>query len=152
MLLLGCLALYFRREQENVGLWAALAPRSGWDALCLALLCITLAAPLSVYDTGLQLSVLCVAALCALPPLLSRIMPLPAGEQRRTWRCRLHSVLRGALHIFVVSLALQLALLPLNILLFSSPGHWFWINVLWLPVLGFAVMPLAFLGLLCAVF
>lgn len=151
MLLLGCLALYFRREQEKVGLWAALAPRSGWDALCLALLCISLAAPLSVYDTGLQLSVLCVAALCALPPLLSRIMPLPAGEQRRTWRCRFRSVLRGALHIFVVSLALQLALLPLNILLFSSPGHWFWLNVLWLPVLGFAVMPLAFFGLLCAV-
>ena len=151
MLLLGCLALCFRRGQENAALWAALAPRSGWDALCLALLCITLAAPLSVYDTGLQLSVLCVAALCALPPLLSRIMPPPAGEQRRTWRGRIRSAMRGALHIFVVSLALQLALLPLNVLLFSSPGHWFWLNVLWLPVLGLAVMPLAFFGLFCAV-
>ena len=151
MLLLGCLALCFRRGQENAALWAALAPRSGWDALCLAILCITMAAPLSVYDTGLQLSALCVAVLCALPPLLSRIMPLSAGEQRRTWRCRIRFVLRGALHIFVVSLAVQLALLPLNVLLFSSPGHWFWLNVLWLPVLGLVVMPLAFFGLFCAV-
>lgn len=151
MLLLGCLALCFRRGQEGSGPWATLAPRSGWDALCLALLCMTIPAPLSVYDTGLQLSVLCVAALCALPPLLSRIMPPPVGEERRTLRSRLRGMLRGALHIFIVSLALQLALLPLNVLLFAAPGHWFWLNVLWLPILGLVVMPLAFFGLICAV-
>ncbi|MCI7569165.1 MAG: ComEC/Rec2 family competence protein [Desulfovibrio sp.] len=151
MLLVVSLAMSFRREEERSFLWAALAPRSGWDALCLAVLGMTVVSPLSVYDTGLQLSVLCVGALCALPPLLARIVPSPAGEARRTGRDRLRALLRAAVGILVVSLALQIALLPLNVLLFASPGHWFWLNVLWLPVLGCVVMPLAFLGLLCAV-
>lgn len=150
MLLVVSLALCFRRNQERSSLWAALAPRSGWDALCLALLGMTLLSPLSIYDTGLQLSVLCVAALCALPPLLHRILP-PHDEQVSRWRTYSRNILRGLVHILVISLALQLALLPLNVLLFSSLGHWFWLNVLWLPVLGLFVMPLAFFGLLCAV-
>lgn len=151
MLLAVSLALCFRHGQEPPFLWAALAPRSGGDALCLTLLCMTLVSPLSVYDTGLQLSVLCVGVLCVLSPLLSRIMPRPSGAPRQVRFGRTRAALRGALHIFTVSLALQLVLLPLQVRLFASLGHWFWLNVLWLPVLGVAVMPLAFLGLLCAV-
>lgn len=41
-------------------------------------------------------------------------------------------------------------MLPAGILLFDNAGHWFWLNLLWLPVLGVVTMPLAFLGLLAA--
>lgn len=151
MLLAAALTLCFRWRNPPF-LWAALAPRSGWDALCLTLLCMTLASPLCVYDTGLQLSVLCVGALCALSPLLSRIVPcLPGEAALPTGRRCVRAVARGALRVFTVSLILQLALLPLQVTLFAAPGCWFWLNVLWLPLLGFVVMPLAFFGLLCAV-
>lgn len=149
MLTAVSLALCFRHALERFPPTAALAPRSGWDALCLALLVMTTLSPLCVYDMGLQLSALCVGALCALPPLLSRILPL-ADEERGGAPSRFgRRILRGALHILVASLAIQTALLPLNILFFSNPGHWFWLNVLWLPVLGLLVMPAAFFGLFC---
>ncbi|MDO5484396.1 MAG: ComEC/Rec2 family competence protein, partial [Desulfovibrionaceae bacterium] len=52
--------------------------------------------------------------------------------------------------IFMVSLLIQIALLPLNLLLFGNAGFWFFLNILWLPVVDMLVLPASALGLVLA--
>ena len=125
-------------------LWRQKA-RSLGDLLLAALFCITLAQPLAVFDTGLQLSVLCVASIALVMPALRRVFPTRMGERHvGGWR----RPARAVLHIVGISLAIQVALLPLFLLYFHSLSPWFLLNALWLPVLGLWVLPLAALGLL----
>lgn len=126
-------------------------PRTTLDVLCAALLCITLVSPLSVLDTGLQLSALCVAVIGLFLPWLRRVLPEPDPEKtgiraQAPWRrgCR------GLLRILLISLLIQAALLPLNLLLFGNAGFWFPLNVLWLPAADLLVLPGAVLGLALA--
>ncbi|MBQ9406126.1 MAG: DNA internalization-related competence protein ComEC/Rec2 [Desulfovibrio sp.] len=122
-------------------------PHTLSDVLCLALLGIVLISPLSVLDTGLQLSALCVAAIGLAAPWLwrrTRLSDKSDGRQPGHW------LLRTLGRILYTSLLIQIALLPLSLLLFGNMGHWFALNVLWLPVVGTVVLPLAALGLLCA--
>lgn len=126
-------------------------PRTTPDVLCAALLGITLVSPLSVLDTGLQLSALCVAVIGLFLPWLRRVLPEPAPEKTQAqaqgaWR-------RGGrllLRILLISLLIQSALLPLNLLLFGNAGFWFPLNVLWLPAADLLVLPGAALGLALA--
>lgn len=120
------------------------------DALCAALCCISVASPLSVLDTGLQLSVLCVAVIGMSLPWLRILAPAPEAAAQPLPYARLRRALRALLRIFLVSLCIQAALLPLNMLLFNNMGGWFWLNVLWLPVADMLVLPAAALGLLLA--
>ena len=122
--------------------------RTTLDVLCAALLCICLAAPLSVLDTGLQLSALCVAVIGLALPWLRRIAPPHAARNFR--RQSLLRLVRWPLRILLISLLIQVALLPLNLLLFGNAGFWFPLNVLWLPVADLVVLPGAVLGLLLA--
>lgn len=134
-----------------VALWLTLGrPRTTLDALCAALLCITVAAPLNVFDTGLQLSALCVGAIGLSLPWLRQIMPEPDALPAKGMRARLLWWGRTLLRIFLVSLCVQVVLLPLNMLLFGNAGFWFPLNVAWLPVADLFVLPASVLGLLCA--
>lgn len=148
------LAFYFLRGR----------PRTTLDVLCAALLCISVASPLSMLDTGLQLSVLCVAVIGMSMPWLRELAPEPDVAKRMQpetsakdllappsgWlkSGRLGRALWAMARIFLVSLFIQVALLPLNMLLFNNMGHWFWLNVLWLPIADMVVLPAAVLGLL----
>jgi competence protein ComEC len=58
--------------------------------------------------------------------------------------------LRYALPFLLFSLTIQTALLPLTINAFNINGLLFFLNFIWLPVLGFLVMPLGFAGLALA--
>ncbi|WP_411330429.1 ComEC/Rec2 family competence protein [Desulfovibrio desulfuricans] len=144
MLLL--LAVYFLRGR----------PHTTIDVLCAALLCISVVSPLSMLDTGLQLSVLCVAVIGMSLPWLRALAPEPdaAAQIRQSGGLGRHvnqRLRRGTwvlTRIFLVSLGIQIALLPLNMLLFNNMGHWFWLNVLWLPVADMLVLPASVLGLL----
>lgn len=137
MLLL--LAVYFLRGR----------PHTTLDVLCAALLCISVVSPLSMLDTGLQLSVLCVAVIGMSLPWLRVLAPEPdaAAQIRQSNGLGRHvnqKIRRGTwvlTRIFLVSLGIQVALLPLNMLLFNNMGHWFWLNVLWLPVADMLVLP-----------
>ncbi|WP_257243224.1 ComEC/Rec2 family competence protein [Desulfovibrio legallii] len=122
------------------------------DALCAALLCITLAAPLSVLDTGLQLSVLCVAAIGMGLPWLRVLLPEASVKPgaARSGKALFLRAARPLAQVFLVSLGIQAALLPLNILLFGNAGQWFALNVLWLPVADLLVLPAAVAGLALA--
>lgn len=120
-------------------------PRTMLDALCAALLCITVVSPLSALDVGLQLSVLCVGVIGLGLPLLRRVLPSDAETGRAqsfSKRC-----VRRLLQILLVSMLIQTALLPMNLLIFGNAGFWFPLNMLWLPAVDLLVLPGAFFGL-----
>lgn len=130
-------------------------PRTTIDCLLTALLAICLASPLAVFDTGLQLSVLCLLAIGISLPVMRRL--LPAAQEtdapspaRPMWRALPRRLLHRAAQMLFLSFSIQLLLLPLNLLLFGNAGHWFFLNLLWLPVLGCFVLPAAACGLLLA--
>lgn len=126
------------------------------DVLLLALLCMVLADPLCLYDLGVQLSFSAVAGIALCSPWLSKLWndgpfsfsPLKALQGGI-------SPMRAAMSRFArllwltlgCSVAAQLATLPLVLDAFGRSTLWFPINLLWLPALGFIVLPLSFLGL-----
>ncbi|MBQ3060801.1 MAG: ComEC/Rec2 family competence protein [Desulfovibrio sp.] len=122
--------------------------RTTLDILWAALACICLAAPLSILDTGLQLSALCVTVIGISLPWLRRILPEPPHAQDTLSRRISRRTVRAALSILLMSLFIQTALLPLNLLLFGNAGFWFPLNILWLPLVDTFVLPAAALGLL----
>lgn len=135
--MLGLLALWQRQD----------TPRTLADLLLGAVLGITLAAPLSVFDTGMQLSVLCVAAIALAVPLLRRLpLPVPKVSDPPLQRYGIR-LFRGAAQILCTSLLIQMALLPVSLLLFHTASPWFFLNVLWLPIVDGWVLPLSAVGL-----
>lgn len=129
------------------------------DVLLIALLCMVLADPLCLYDLGVQLSFSAVAGIALCSPWLralwnggplsfSPLKVLQGGlSPTRAAASRFVRVLWLTLGC---SVAAQLATLPLVLDAFGRSTFWFPINLLWLPALGFIVLPLAFLGLIAA--
>lgn len=117
------------------------------DALLAALACIVLVRPLSLFDLSLQLSVLCVAVICLALPGVRRLWPIPAAGIAAA---RGRACLRGLGRIFVISLCIQVCLLPFLLTRFGTVGFWFPLNVVWLPAVDLLVLPGAALGLGCA--
>lgn len=130
-------------------------PHTTLDCLATALAGICLVSPTAVFDTGLQLSALCLLAIGLALPVMRRLLPAPHetddAPSSRTRAARCLALVRRLRHrtaqLLFISLAIQLALLPLNVLLFDNPGHWFFLNLLWLPVLGCFVLPATACGL-----
>jgi competence protein ComEC len=111
------------------------------DGLFFALAVLVLASPLSIFDLGLQLSVAAVAGIVLLWPLLSG----PIQRQARGGFCRAAAC--APLLVLLVSIIANAALLPLMAWNFGLLSPHLYLNVLWLPVLGWAVLPLGLLGL-----
>lgn len=118
------------------------SPFTGRDLLCAALLIILAANPMAIYDVGLQLSAMCVALILLFLPAINRHLPKNRGRAR--------AMVRAGLQIFAISLLIQVFLLPVNLSRFAIAGLWFPLNLLWLPVLGFFVLPVAVCGLVLA--
>lgn len=134
------------------------------DALMAALACMILAAPLTVHDLGAQLSFSAVAGIALIAPLASRLVrredaalpfrsrlrSLPRRSWFRFWFRRIAGrAARGLWLLLACSIAAQLATWPLGMRAFGHVTLWFPLNLIWLPILGFVVLPLAFLGLAC---
>ncbi|MGE4552528.1 MAG: ComEC/Rec2 family competence protein, partial [Desulfovibrionaceae bacterium] len=126
------------------------------DGLFFALAVILLVSPLSVFDLRLQLSALAVAGIVVLLPLarpLGRILDaLPEGlEGWRAAAVRWGLVpVRDLGAVLAMSLAAQLAVLPVTAWTFGRLAPNFLLNAVWLPVLGLAVLPLGLAGLVLA--
>ncbi len=121
-------------------------PKALLDGLLAALALMLLLNPQALFDIRLQLSCGAVAAIAlslpAVAALSRRLVPEVkngAGLGR--------AALRGACSLLLISSAVQMVLLPLTAATFTSPPVLAPLNALWLPVLGFLVMPLLYLGL-----
>lgn len=112
------------------------------DGLFFALAAILFVSPLSVFDLSLQMSLSAVAGITLLLPLFQ---PLFAGGGPLPVR-----VLRWALGALAVSVSATLGVLPLSVWYFGTFAPNLLLNVVWLPVLGLAVMPLGLLGMALA--
>lgn len=112
------------------------------DGLFLAVVLILAVSPLSVFDLGFQLSVLAVGGIALFYPLLARFMPAGPGFM---W-----SATRFVLGLVYVSFCANIALLPVLIWNFGvlSPNLLF--NVVFVPVLGFFLLPVCGVGGLIA--
>ncbi len=131
--------LFFLRNREH----------SLMDGLLCALACMAALNPESLSDVRLQLSM---AAVAGIAVYLESGAPLALTSQDRERGARGFSrtVPRKGLQLALVSLAAQLALMPLLVWQFGElPCGVIW-NVAWLPVLGVVVLPLGLLGLLAS--
>lgn len=112
------------------------------DGLFLALALIVLWDPLAVYDIGLQMSAVAVAGLAFLHPWLNGLVPPGRGRVLR--------LLRRGWEAFAMTLAANLALLPVSLWYFGSYPPNFLLNLLWLPVQGLVVQLFGMAGLALA--
>ncbi len=103
------------------------------DALFFAGLCFLIVHPASAFDLSVRLSMLSVAGIVLAGPLL-RAVPFHS-------RC-----LRATSQMLLVSLAAQVATLPVVLHAFGRVSLCFILNLVWLPALGVVVLPLAALG------
>ncbi len=131
------------------GAWLLLSGRlrRTEDVLILALCAICLMEPRLLFDLGLQLSVISVATIALCLPLnapLSRLLvsETPTGETGRV----LNKVWRAVLSIMLISFSIQIVLTPISLNYFGETPLFFILNLIWLPVLGVMVLPLAFFG------
>ena len=109
------------------------------DGLFFALAAIVFVSPLSVYDLGLEMSAVAVAGIGLLLPWLIVRSRRRAGWWRRPFV--------AAWNLLAVSVCAVIALMPLVSWYFGTFSPNILFNLLWLPVLGFAVMPLGLAGL-----
>ncbi len=121
---------------------------TGMDLVYGTVLLFTIINPLIIFDLGFQLSILCVLVIALYAPALAHINSLLPKISSPF----LNRIFRGACGILLISLLIQIFLLPQNLLYFSNAGFYFPINLLWLPVLGIFVLPLAFLSLILSLF
>ena len=117
---------------------------SGQDVIFLALIIFLVLDPLVFLDIGAQLSFLCVFTIAAFLPGMKKIWPF---YTHRTHRANFY---KRFFQILLISLFIQLALLPLTLKYFGVAGLWFPVNALWLPVLSLVVLPCAAVGLFFA--
>lgn len=111
------------------------------DSLFVAVTALVLLDPTAAYDLSLQLSVLAVFGIILFMPVVSVVV---ASLRERG---RLMRPFQALLMLGAVTVCANLFILPVQILYFSEVAANLWLNLLWLPVLSFAVLPLSFLGL-----
>ena len=114
------------------------------DLLVLALLLLVVPDPTLMHDTGLRLSFTAVAGLVLGLPLLFRFGHSDRLRGPQSLARQALTLLGGVL---ACSVAVHLASVPLILDVFGRLGPMSVLNVLWLPVLGLWVLPLAFAGL-----
>ncbi|WP_298066638.1 ComEC/Rec2 family competence protein [uncultured Mailhella sp.] len=123
-------------------------PFTSLDVLFVAVFLLFLCWPPALFDLSAQLSVTAVAGIILAVPLTVRVYRRLAPSAEMPLRYRLpRSVFCWLVVTLLISLAAQAAVLPILITVFGVVGPCFWLNVLWLPVMAFVILPCAALGL-----
>ena len=130
-IMLACWGWYLFANQRRVLL----------DGLFMAAAAITLYNPWSVFDLRLQLSVMAVAGIALIIPLVERLFK--NMEEKGVSR-----VFKYFLGLAGVTLAANVALLPIQAWTFNYFSPHLYLNLIWLPVLGFLVLPAGFAGVI----
>ncbi|MFW6324140.1 MAG: DNA internalization-related competence protein ComEC/Rec2 [Desulfovibrionales bacterium] len=115
------------------------------DGLAIALAVFLLFSPLLLFDLGLQFSILAVTGIALLWPLFASSVIRPVKNIRGG------KVLTPVLSILGISLMANAALFPVMAWYFGQVSPHLYLNVVWLPLLGFVVLPLSMLGLFVSV-
>ncbi len=117
------------------------------DILISTLLLITIYNPAAIFNLGLQLSVLCVGSISLIIPLLNYI-PNPHVNLKNNFPLKffIAKLSTRIIQIFIISLSIQLVLLPIFLYYFAPSGPWFMFNIIWLPILSLWVLPLGIIG------
>lgn len=110
------------------------------DGLFFALIVILFVSPLSVFDLSLQMSAVAVAGIGLMYPRFRSMFHFDGKWWKR--------ILGWAGGLLAISLCANIALLPLVSWYFGTLSPNVLLNLVWLPVLGFMVMPLGLLGML----
>ncbi|RWU03616.1 DNA internalization-related competence protein ComEC/Rec2 [Pseudodesulfovibrio sp. S3] len=109
------------------------------DGLFFALAAIVFVSPLSVFDLSLQMSVTAVAGIGLMYPCFRCLFVFK--------RSRFAVILGWAGALLAISVCANIALMPLVSWYFGTFSPNILLNFIWLPVLGFAVMPLGLVGM-----
>ncbi len=110
------------------------------DGLFFALAAILILSPMAVFDLGLQLSLIAVAGIVCFCPVLIRGYWHILGY--KFWsRC-----LFPVFALLTVSLVANIVLLPVTIWNFAQLNYHLYLNVIWLPILGWFVLPFGLFG------
>jgi competence protein ComEC len=112
------------------------------DGLCLAVLLILLWSPAEIFSLSLQFSVLAVAGIVLAAPSIQAILASWAKESP------VRKPVAYVLMVMVVSVIATLAVLPVQAWTFGTVTMHQYYNIFWIPLLGFILLPLGFLGLL----
>ncbi|MEG6551036.1 ComEC/Rec2 family competence protein, partial [Desulfocurvibacter africanus] len=119
------------------------------DGLFLALALILAWNPLMAFDLGLQMSAVAVAGMAlTLPRFFSWAEALADSEAHIP--SPLSKAVRSLAKSAAVTVAANLALLPIVLANFGQIGVGLYWNLLWVPLLGLLIMPLGFCGMLLA--
>jgi len=129
-IMLFCWGWYIFADQRRVLL----------DGLFMAAALITLYNPWAVFDLRLQLSVMAVAGIALAWPLVERILRYLDARKAP-------SPLKYFLGLLGVTLAANIALLPVQAWTFNYISAHLYLNLIWIPVLGIMVLPAGFAGL-----
>ena len=114
------------------------------DCLFAAVAVLTIVSPDCAHNLSLQLSVLAVSGLVLfMPGVSARLAPLREGGM--LWK-----PVHATLSLAAVTCCANIFILPAQAYYFSEVTGHLWLNLLWLPVLSLAVLPLCFTGLALA--
>lgn len=119
------------------------------DGLFLALALILAWDPLMAFDLGLQMSAVAVAGMALALPRFFSLAETLAGSMAQAPGPFRQAVLFLA-KSSAVTVAANLALLPIVLASFGQVGLGLYWNLLWVPLLGLLIMPLGFCGMLLA--
>ncbi|WP_218185665.1 ComEC/Rec2 family competence protein, partial [Salidesulfovibrio brasiliensis] len=110
------------------------------DGLFIALAVIIFHNPLAMFDTGLRMSACAVAGIALLYPVFRRVLAVRGhGAVRR--------VADSVAVLLCLSLSANAALLPVMAVSFGAISPNILMNVVWVPAVGFLVMPLGIAGM-----
>lgn len=115
------------------------------DLLFYALILFICFDPLALCQLGVQLSFCSVFAIAFLLPFLRYLH----AKYFLPFRPGLRKILFVPFSLLLVSCVVQIALTPLLLLYFGRISWFSLLNIIWLPLLAFWVMPVALAGFLC---
>lgn len=123
------------------------------DIAIIALICLILFDPQGIYHIGIQLSFLSVLSISFFNPLLQECWRAIYKRISTTITPEiLYSTITTSIKIIIftigTTLIVQICTLPLCLYVFGYIPIWFPLNIIWLPILGIFVLPLAFVSLL----
>ncbi|RQD56833.1 MAG: DNA internalization-related competence protein ComEC/Rec2 [Desulfonatronovibrio sp. MSAO_Bac4] len=114
------------------------------DGLFLAAGIITILDPWAVFDLRLQLSLTAVAG-------IALILPVMESAWRKIKKISESRLLKYFLGLAGVTIAANMALLPVQAWTFNYLSPYLYLNLIWLPILGFVILPTGFAGLFISV-